>query len=72
MQLLNCILKQLFYLDYMKLIIKLLLLCLDKLEKINYCTIRNIIHLICKREYKSSYDKLKKYNKAYVFNCQNN
>ena len=41
---------------------KLLLVCLDKLEKTNYCTVRNTINLICKREYKLSYDK---FNKAY-------
>ena len=41
----------------MKFIFNLLLVCLDKLEKTNYCTIRNIINLICKREYKLSYDK---------------
>ena len=46
----------------MKFIFKLLLVCLDKLEKTNYCTFRNIINLICKREYKLSYDK---FNKAY-------
>ena len=51
---------------YMNFIIKLLLICLNKIEKTHYCTIRNIINLICKREYKLSYDKINRvYKKTY-------
>lgn len=50
----------------MNFIIKLLLICLNKIEKTHYCTVRNIINLICKREYKLSYDKINRvYKKTY-------